>query len=486
MEKDLILAVDVGTTYLKAGLVDAEGNILRSCRNKIRMDVDPSGKAEHNVKDLSRLLQKTMKKVVDGFEKRVAAIVPSTYIFGLMLLDSNNVPHSNMITLADTRIREVMCDFKGYFDRDFIYSRTGMPPTFHTALAKVFWSLRRLQIEDLRKVKFVSCKDYIVLLLTSKLATEPSTASSTGYFNTFTLDWDDDILSFLGISRNNLPEILSPYTVIPLKKEISDYLELPRDVGVVMGLYDGGAVALASGVFGNKRRAVVNLGTTGMVRVISERPFISSTPMLKTQTLYLCNGRWFPGGSVNNAGSVIEWLSKVLRINLDKFRSHEVKPVKGLLFHPYITGERGLEFGSEAKGMIQGLEYKISAEDILTAALEGISFTLRMMVEPLIEKGIGFERVTVSGGGTKLKQWLYILANVLKKEVEVSRFEEPALVGSTMLGGVSLGWFDSLNDATNHIVKEGMIVTPDQELVETYDEKFDAFLGSLKRMYIEK
>ncbi|WP_448376949.1 gluconokinase [Fervidobacterium sp.] len=482
MEKDLILAVDVGTTYLKAGLIDSKGNILRAHRNRLRMETDHTGKAEHNVKELSKLLLKILKKTIEGFEGRIAAIVPSTYIFGLMALDSRNMPVTNLITLADTRVRSITDEFRSLFDEDIIYSKTGIPPTFHTALMKAFWILKTLE-EGSKNIKFVSCKDYVIFLLTSKILTEPSTASSTGYFNTFTQRWDEDILDLLGLRKGNLPDIVSSFTVLPLKDDISEYLSLPKDVKVVMGLYDGGTVAVAGGIFGKVRRAAVNLGTTGMIRVISEKPVIASNSVLKLQTLYLCDNKWFPGGSVNNAGSVIEWLKRNLKIDLSKFSRYNHIPSDNLFFYPYLTGERGLEFGSEAKGVIHGLESKHSAEDILVSALEGISFTLKLMVEPLIEKGVNFQRISVSGGGTRLRQWISILANVFRREVDISYLKEPALVGSTILSGVALGWFDSLTNATENIQNNESVVVPESAFVDIYEEKYSNFVDTLKRIY---
>lgn len=486
MEKDLILAIDVGTTYLKVGLVDAKGRLIRTYRSRIKMETDETGKAEHNPKHLSKLLLRSTKRVVEGFEKRIAAIVPSTYIFGLMVVDQENSPVTNLITLADTRARNCIHDFRKDFNENYLYSRTGIPPSFHTALVKLFWLRKTLGLKDTKDAKFISCKDYLIFLLTSKLLTEPSTASSTGYFNRFTLEWDEEILKLLGISKGNLPDIVSPETSLQVSKEISEYLGLSRDVKVVMGLYDGGAVAVSSGIFGGVRKAVINLGTTGMIRVMSDKPVVSENSLVRLQNLYFGNGNWFSGGSVNNAGLVIEWLKRVLKINLDNIGEYKVRTDEHLIFYPYLTGERGLEFGNEARGILCGLEYKHSAVDILFAALEGISYTLRMMIEPLVENEVKFDRVCVSGSGANLKEWIFILSNVFNKVVEVFQLVEPALVGSAIFGSVVLGWYSSLTEATEQILSNEKIVEPQDMFVKIFETKYRSFIETMRRVYVTK
>ncbi|SHN49059.1 gluconokinase [Fervidobacterium gondwanense] len=484
MAQDLILAIDLGTSYLKVGLIDQKGKILKSERKRLKLITDSFGKAEHDVNALSKLLLKTTKKVIEGYENRIAAIVPSTYIFGIMAADSNGKPLTNLITLLDTRSRVVHNDFLGIFDPDEIYYRSGMPPTFHSSLYKVFWL--RKTFEELRRndVLFLSSKDFVIYLLSGKFLSDESTASSTGYFNTHKLDWDDEILQKVGITRDNLSTIVPAPELIPVANEVRSFLKLKNNVKVVAGLYDGGAVALASGVFDEKKKAIMNLGTTAMLRVAYDKPVIGKGEIVSCQTLYLCNGNWFIGGSVNNAGSVVAWLKTLMGP-----RSIDIEDVvveDNLLFFPYLTGERGFSFGSNSHGVIYGLEQRHSKRDVVLAGLEGVAFTLRSMADEMRGYGVSFSKVVASGGGTKFGIWMKVLANVLKTEIEILQIDEPALVGSALLGSAALGWSEGISSAYRYMESVRISVEPDEYLVEKYDVKYDRFLEILKTLYLRK
>jgi len=484
MEKDLILSVDIGTTYMKAGLIDYNGNILKSQRLRMKFISDVSGKAEHDATWLSKNLFKLLKNVIDGYEKRILAIVPSTYIFGAIAVDENYEPLTNLITLADTRSKEVENDLKKILDEEWIFSKTGFPLTFHSPLYKYYWLKSKVLFEeDVRKIRFLSCKDYVISLLTGNILTEPSTASATGILNIRNLVWDNEVLEILGLKESNLSKVVESKSVIDMSDKWRKYLGLDTGVKVVMGLYDGGSVALSGGIL-NENVGVINLGPTGMLRVISDEPVICQNKMVKLQTLFLLDKKWFPGASVNNAGLVVEWLKKSIAVNLEKIKCDKLKLNKNLIFLPYLTGERSFQFGNNAFGSLIGLTSNHTKIDIFISALEGVVFTLKLMSELLEDQGLFYEAIVVSGSGTKSKIWIDILANVFKKKIKIDVTPEPALFGSAMVGFTAMGYYDTIFNSSKMIKRNFEEHLPNDELMNFYEEKYNIFKNTLEKLYI--
>ncbi|MFN3763441.1 MAG: FGGY-family carbohydrate kinase, partial [Anaerolineae bacterium] len=204
--------------------------------------------------------------------------------------------------------------------------------------------------------------------------------------------------------------------------------------------YDGGAVGLGLGAV-TPGMGAMNLGTTAMIRVVADRPALDSSPRMRLQTYYLAGGRWFPGGAVNNAGSVLQWLREVLGMDAaeQEIRAGTVKGPTDLLFLPFLTGERFPEIGPRACGVFFGLRAHHGPGHLARAAMEGVAFTLRLVLEALTENGLTPPRLRAGGGGTRSDLWMRILASVFGIPLEVPDVPEPALVGSGILVRTATG-----------------------------------------------
>lgn len=477
MEDRLALCVDIGTTNLKAGVVDKDGNILSLYRSEIPLEKDDNGKAEHNPEVLFATFAKAVREVSKGFEGRISLIIPSSYMFGLVPVDEDLKPLMGIMTLLDLRAKETYEDLLSMIDVNEAYKRTGFAPTFHAPLFKAFWIKQRRK-EVFEKARyFLSSKDYIISKLLNKPYTEPSISSATGFMNINTLKWDSYSLSILGIDESRLPEIVpSDIVLSELPCESKGLLGLVGDVKLLPGVYDGGAVGIGIGAF-EEGVGAINIGTTGMFRVAYPKAILDKEDSMRLQTYYLSSGKWFVGAAINNAGIILRWLrDNIFNIGYDELTNEASKiDTSNLFFLPYITGERDKEIGNIASGVYFGLKSNHSKGHMIKAGMEGVAYSLRMLYEALKDNNIEVKEIRAGGGGTNSDLWMDIFSSVLGLPIKASNVEEPALLGSALLGFYSLGIYKDLNEATKKMVKIRNVYVPKEDKIRHYEKGFQFF-----------
>lgn len=474
-----LLAVDIGTTHLKAGVVGLDGRLHRRAVRELPMARDETGRAEHDPALLWGRLREAVREAASGEPEGIRWMALSAYQLSLLPVDAAANPLTGILTLQDTRPRET---FPGLLERmapRTVYERTGCPPIFQYPLAKIEW-LRARRPEVFRRARwFLDAKSYLFLQLTGRPVTDFSTATATQLMDIRTLHWDPEVLRLVGVSEEQLPEAVAPETCLgPLRPEAAEALGLPPDVELLAGVYDGGAVGLGLGAVAPGIGAV-NLGTTAMVRRVADRPVLDSSPRMRLQTYCLAGGLWFPGGAINNAGSALQWLREVLGVDVSQ-QEAGARTTGGptdLLFLPFLTGERFPEISPWASGVLFGLRAHHGRGDLLRAAMEGVAFALRLVLEALAENGLVPQRIRAGGGGTRSDLWMRILASVFGLPVEVPEVPEPALVGSAVLARAALGVVPDLTSA--RVEGPVRVYEPVPEWTARYGERFRAFQALL-------
>lgn len=470
-----ILAVDVGTTHLKAGVVGPDGRLRRLAVRELPMERDGSGRAEHDPELLWARLAEAVREATAENPEAVRWMVLSAYQLGLLPVDASGRPLTGILTLQDTRPRETFPALVERMDARRTYERTGCPPLFQYPLAKVEW-LRVSRPEVFRRTRwFLDAKSFLLLRLVGRPVTDFSTATATQLMDVRALRWDPDLLGLVGISEDQLPEAAPPESLIgSLRPEAAEALGLSQKVELLAGVYDGGAVGLGLGA-AETGVGAINLGTTAMVRVVSDRPVLDSSPRMRLQTYYLAGGRWFPGGAVNNAGSALQWLREVLGLDVreQEAAASTAEGPTDLLFLPFLTGERFPEIGPQACGVLFGLRAHHGRGHLVRAAMEGVAFALRLVLEALTENGLTPQRFRAGGGGARSDLWMRVLASVFGVPVEVPAVPEPALAGSVALARWALGIVPDLPSAWTEV--PARIYEPLADWASRYRERFAAF-----------
>lgn len=487
-----VLVVDIGTTNLKAGVVDEKGKVFSYAEESMNLHKPEKGAVEHNPQELYSNFKKVCRKAIAGFEDKISLLVLSAYQCGFLPVDSSIKPLCGIVTLLDTRCEKSAEELKRKYDIRKIYNRTGCPPFFIYALPKVLW-LKKKKPRIFSKTRyFLGSKDYIIYRLTGEIFTEPSLASATQMFNIHSLEWDSYALDIAGISRKNLPDVIPPDKILcKLSAKAKGELGLKGEVSILPGVYDGGTIAIGLGGFSGKA-GVMNLGTTAMLRISCSAPLLDKKGLMRFQTYYLCGGRWLTGGAINNAGIPLQWLKDNILFSGSKKKNlyntmfsaaEKVAPGSdNLFFLPFIAGERDPRIGNFASGVFFGLKDYHRQAHLVRSSIEGASYSLRFIKEALRENGVVIKEVRIGGGGSRSKLWVQVLSDVMNLPVRTIKSGYTPLLGGAILGYTALGRYNSIEKATNTILKLDKSVKPVPENVKIYNRQFKFFSFLLNKM----
>lgn len=470
----LTLAIDMGTSNLKVGLVKHHGEVLvlRSCATKTITNA--AGAAEHDPEELKLMLFNLCLQVLtDEYQGQVEYIVCATYQFGLMLMDAQRKPLTGISLLTDIRSQNTFSDFISLYAEENIYQKTGCPLISQYTLPRLFYFSRR-EPELLKMAKYFSdSKSFLFEWLTGEWITDISTAAATQFFNANTLQWDSKLLSKLDLAPEQFPKIANGTKFMaPLKKELGIKLGLKKKVQVSLGVYDG--AALAVGLSGLKSNVgIINLGTTAMLRIPGNSPVLDKNDNKRIQAYALRENLFLNGGALNNASLTLDWLrNNLFEVDLQQETLRQLTKEPPIIALPYLTGERDSKTGPYASGVFFGLKRNHTRIDLARAVLEGAAYSLRYIYEALQENDLQVNEIRMGGGGVNIEAWPHIISDILGIPVKVSATKEAALVGSAMIALTAAGFFKNMDEASNAMLTNGKKIEPDKSNVEIHNQRY--------------
>lgn len=480
----LILAADIGTTATKAGVVDLAGRVVAHAEEPNPVRHPEPGAAEHDPGQLWRTLTRLSRRVVRGRADRVKAVVLTGYQLGLLPLDGSQRPIGGVITLLDMRSAETFPELERRCDPRALYRRTGCPPFAPYPLAKVWWLRHRRPALFRRARWLVGGKDWLLLRMTGRLATEASLSSATWMLNIRTGDWDPMALRLAGVAKGRMPEVIPPFAAMGgLRREAAEEMGLKPGTLVAPGIYD--AAALLVGLGGLEPGvAAVNFGTTAMMRIVTARPVLDRT--MRLQAYALDGKRWLGGSGVNNAGNGRAWLRGKLGLGsdaeLDALAAQVPPGSEGVRFLPYFTGERDPRIGNVAAAIL-GLRERHGPGHLARAQLEGVAYTIRLILDALRENGVKVKGIRLGGAGAKSPLWVRIIADVLGVPVMIPAVAHPSLVGCAAIGHAATGLARTVDEAARRLVRSGRRVRPDPRAAAVYARGMAEHRELIGRLY---
>lgn len=476
----LILSIDIGTTTIKAALVTPDGQIINQACAESPLDRPEAGAVEHSPARLVEGILDICGKAIEGHASDVKMIVPSSYQFGLILLDRQNKPLTGISTLLDTRACGSWNSFRSEFRAGDLYMKTGCPQFIQYPLLRLY-HLRKTNPGLFERVgKVLSSKDYLVMELCGEILAETSTAAATQMLNAHTLKWDTSILDTVGLSVEQFPlpcdGLATQVNILP---STAARLGLPSPVPFLLGVYDGGALGVGlSGL--EKSVGVINLGTSGMLRIPYSSPLLDDAEQMRFQTYHLFRNLYFIGGAVNNGAVPLRWIKDLLGAGswdeLTSLASEVPAGSRGVTFLPYFTGERDWKVGDALSGVIHGLREHHGRAELVRAAMEGVAFSLGLLGKALSENSLMPEELRMGGGCARVKPWVQICSNVLNQPIRLPPIDEPALLGNAILGYTALKEYDSLESAAAAMIARGDWVEPRSDEVTRYNELMARFM----------
>jgi len=492
-----ILAHDLGTTGDKATLFSGEGRLLCSSFDAYSTYYPRAGWAEQDPSDYwgsfctaTRALLETAK--IDPGD--IAVVAFSGQMMAALPLDKEAAPLRNSIIWADMRATREVEEVAARIGADRVYELTGHRLSASYSAAKIMW-LRNNEPEVYRRTsKFVHAKDYLAACLTGEVRTDYSDATGMNLLDIRSMRWSEEMLEATGIETAKLPEPAESTEVVgKVSAAAAKQSGLVEGTPVVIGGGDGPCATAGAGVV-RLGEAYIYVGSSTWMAMASDRPVVD--PQKRTFTFgHLRKGLYMPAGTMQAGGGSFKWFRDVLgdaesqaaeRAGVDPYDllclKAEQAPAgsEGLVFLPYLMGERSPLWDPNARGCFLGLSMLHEKKHLVRAVLEGVAFNMRQIQEAFAEQGVASEAVRMIGGGARSRLWRSIFADVLERPIQRLNFiEEATSVGAAIAGGVGVGLIASL-EAAGRFVQVVEQTEPAESTFETYRRQFEIFRDSYR------
>jgi gluconokinase len=473
----LSIAIDLGTTNLKVGLVNEGGEIISIRSVALPIQSKIQGHAEHHPEDLKKIILGLCKELLVGdYKDQVRYVVSSTYQFGLMLLDKHYEPLTGLTLLSDIRSQKTFDAFLDSYKDFDIYDRTGCPLISPYVLARLFYfSTQEKALFD-EAAYFADSKSFIFKWLTGEFSTDLSTAAASQAYNIHQGNWDEALLSHIGLSGKQFPEIKDGTSYLsPLQEDIRTELGLTQGVKVLLGVYDGAALVIGSGGL-QEGIGIMNVGTSAMLRVASNTAAFDKNDNKRIQPYALTKNIFLNGGALNNAALPINWLrNSLFDVDVQDTDLLNLGTSSPLFCLPYLTSERDSKVGPFASGVFFGLRPYHTKVDMARSVLEGVAYSMRYIFDALTENQLHIKELRMGGGGTNIKPWVQIFANILNLPIHIPSGDELGIVGSAMLAFASEDKEKNINTIGSHSLINNMTIYPDATAVAVHNKRYQFF-----------
>ena len=473
---EYVIGLDLGTGTIKGIAVDSNGEILAKHSEVYKLYTEGNGYSEQNPEDWYEASLKVLKKIVldlNGYNLKAISI--SGQMHSLVLLDKEYNVIRRSILWNDTRNTKE-CNYVMERMGERIINITGNKCLEGFTLPKILWVKENEPSNWEKTLKFCMPKDYLVLKYTGNICTDVSDAAATLMFDLEKKEWSDEILNYLGIDKEKCPKVYNSIeSVGELNEEIKRELNIKGNVKIFPAGADNPCSALGSGII-NENKALLSIGTSG-VYLQYEDSYKNYNGKLHMFNNVIPNS-YYSMGVTLSAGDSLSWFRNTFAP--DKSFDEVLEGIEdvvpgsnGLLFAPYIVGERTPYTDSKVRGTFIGIDKVHEFKDFARAVVEGITFSLKDCFN--IYNNCYEKEIISVGGGAKSKAWLQIQADIFNKKIISIKNEEGPSLGAAIVAAVSLNWFDSFEDAVKLIVKEEESFYPNKELVEIYEEVYNRY-----------
>lgn len=491
MTRDLILAHDVGTSGDKAALFDPSGTLLASFTAPYATHRPRPGWAEQDPDEWWSAVCLTTRRLLDcvpDAEQRIAGVGFSAMMNGAVLVDRNGATLRPALIHADLRGAEVRRSLAERIAPERAYDLSGHRLEPYFTLAKLAW-LARNEPETLRRARWcLQAKDFLAGRLCGRYGvTDPSDASLTGMYDLRAEAWSDELVAASGIERSQLPEVVPSATVLGhVTREAAEATGLLQGTPVVLGGGDGACATAGAGAFA-PGDAYHYLGSSSWLAVVSDGYRPDARQRITTMR-GLPMGLHVAYGTVQSAGTCAEWFLDAIgpsSVERDPWAALEALVEQappgsdGLIFLPYLQGERAPIWDANARGAFVGLTLEHTRAHLARAVHEGVAFALGSILSIFDELGLTPTRVRALGGGMRSSAWRRILAAVYARPlVTLDRLTEATACGAAMATAVGVGLAADWQ-AASKMAPGGRVEEPDAATVAAYVEP----AGRFRRTY---
>ncbi|MFD1414940.1 xylulokinase [Oceanobacillus jeddahense] len=477
-----VIGVDLGTSAVKLLLVNQKGKVVQEVSKEYPLMQEKAGYSEQNPEDWVEQTIAGLSELAESFSgdlSDIEGISFSGQMHGLVLLDEQKDVIRPAILWNDTRTTAECQEITERVGKDTLLQIPKNIALEGFTLPKILW-VRKHEPENYAKAKlFLLPKDYLRFRLTGQLHMDYSDAAGTLLLDIEKRSWSKEICEALDIDPDLCPSLISSHEAVGnINEEIVKKTGLPEEISVFAGGADNACGAVGAGIL-EEGKTMASIGTSGVVlsyEGAGDKSFEGKVHYFN----HAAPDAYYTMGVTLAAGHSLSWFKDTFaeKIEFDDLlnKANNVAiGANGLLFTPYIVGERTPHVDASIRGSFIGVDSSHETKHFTRAVIEGITFSLNESVEIFRENGKVIDNVIAIGGGAKSDMWLQIQADVFNATVIKPNSEQGPGMGAAMLAAYGSGWFESLQECASVFLEDAKTVEPIPENVEKYKELFTLY-----------
>ncbi|MBT1701957.1 gluconokinase [Chryseosolibacter indicus] len=485
--KECIITVELGTNGVRVMAFNLRGESIGSMKGSYPTFHTQPDYSEQDPEQIFitmlYVLKNLLTEVIHPKHYNIVSICFSASMHSVLPIDQNGEPLGNAITWADNRGKREAIELNSSSLGKRIYNATGTPIHPMSPLIKIAWLSRNDRGRFVNTYKFLSIKSYIIQQLTGEYVLDYSLASATGLLNIHKASWEHDALAYAGIKADLLPELISVFASPgKLRKEYQKSLGLHESVKILIGSSDGCLATLGGGVW-EEGKATITIEDSGAVRTVGKQVIQDEKQRFFNYLLW--ENYYVSGGPTNNGGIVFEWFTKQFGdfkgpFDIDHAMENLMREAatvsagsEGLLFLPYLLGERAPIWNANARGNYFGINIKHEKQHFVRATIEGILYEV-YSIGRMLQEHRRIDTLTVNGSFASIPLIAQMLADIFNKPVYTGSNPDSIARGAYLLSAIDLGIYKSLDEAARSIHLP-ITVKPQSSNHNVYQKYFPIF-----------
>ncbi len=487
-----LLGIDIGTSACKVAVFDEEGQVVAQGNGRYEVYYPSPGLAEQNPEHWWNVVCETTRQVLEGVDEGdIAAVGIDGQSWSAIAIDKDGKVLTNTPIWMDTRAEDICAHWESTIGSDEIFKLCGNPIKPMYTTPKIGWYKKHLPSVYNQTFKILQSNSFIAYRLTGVLSQDKSQGYGLHCFDMEKTKWDLEMCRALGINPELLPDIYDCHQVIgTVTKEAAALTGLPAGTPVVAGGLDAACGTLGAGVI-NDGETQEQGGRAGGMSICLEKMKADIRLILSP---HVVPERWLLQGGSVGGGGVMHWVEEVLgeleahlrtegtaeKVNslklLDSRASSVPAGSDGLIFLPYMAGERSPIWDTNAKGVLFGLDYSKTKGHIIRACLEGVAYSLKHNLDTAQEAGASVNELRAMGGAANSRLWTQIKADVTGKVIRVPLTDAATTLGAAILAGVGVGVYKSFDEAVKKTVAITREHRPDPSKHQVYAKHYQTYL----------
>ena len=475
----VLVGLDVGTTGTRGLAIDEAGEVLAEASAEYPLHTPRPGWTEQDPKDWWEATKTILGAIADQADDEIVGIGLAGQMHGSVFLDAEGEVIRPALLWNDQRTERQCEKITEAVGEKRVIEVAGNPAVTGFQAPKVLW-LRDEEPENYQRLSHVLLpKDYVRFRLTGEYATDASDASGTLFLDVERRQWSKEILEALEVPEEWMPRVYEgPENTGDLKKKVAEQFGLKAGIPVAAGGGDNAAAAVGVGVI-EEGMVSSSIGTSGVLFAHAEE----FTPDPSGRLHAFCHavpGKFHLMGVTLSAGGSLSWWHDTLdgRFDYDELSevASEASPgSEGLVFLPYLNGERAPHLDPTARGTFFGLTNRHDKRHMTRALMEGVVFSLRDSLEIMRGLKVPIEQIRATGGGARGELWRRLQADVYEARIHRTTTDEGPAYGAGLLAGIAAGVYQDVEDATSRVKLREEVTEPERENIELYNECFEVY-----------